>query len=102
MPVGWAMSQTLEFDDGLFEDLRVAAEREGTTPLGWIAARVPRRHVERPTGENETTGPPKTMADRFAGLIGGFHSGGLEAMEEKCKGDSFAEYLLQKKKEGRL
>jgi hypothetical protein len=100
------MSQMVKFDDDLYADLEAAAEDEGTTPLGWIAARVPRRQSTGAAGTNGTSaappGPSKTMADLFAGHIGGVHGGGLEAVEEKCRGDSFAEYLLQKKREGRL
>jgi hypothetical protein len=90
------MNRTVELPDETYARLLKEAETLGTTPAGWIDA-----HLPAPNGspEPESSG---TRADRFKGLIGGFHSGGLDAIAERCRGDSFAEYLIQKKREGHL
>lgn len=92
------MSQTLALPDPLYAALREAAEETGTTPTGWIAARLPK------TRDQETKRPnpkPETMADRFANRVGRIRSGGQEALSEDC-GRKLGEILEQKRDEGRL
>jgi hypothetical protein len=43
----------------------------------------------------------RTMADRLAGLIGTIDSGGLEAIAAR-PGDAFSDYVVEKKRNGRL
>ena len=88
------MSQLLELPDVLYAALKQAAEAQGTTPVGWIAA-----HLPCPV---EGSSPaPKTLADLFAGRLGRIRSGGKDRLSENC-GERFTEYLKQKQAEGRL
>lgn len=88
------MSRAVELPDETYARLLKAAEEGGTTPAGWIDARLP-----SPNGshEPELTG---TLADRFKGLIGGFHSGAGD-LSVNC-GEKFADHLEQKRREGHL
>lgn len=126
------MSKTLELPDPVYEALKQAASACGTSPVGWIAAHLPpadpsqsgengtrpktlaeamAAHIgtvhsggkeapsqsttDKPGGERES------LADALAGLIGTVHSGGKEALSQNC-GERFTDYLVQKKREGRL
>jgi hypothetical protein len=89
------MSQNLELPDPLFDALQEAATASGTTPIGWIAARLPA--VATPVANNGA----KSLADLLAGHIGSVHSGGKETLSQNC-GERFADYLDQKRREGRL
>lgn len=91
------MSQNLELPDPIFDALQQAACASGTTPVGWIAAHLP--PVKPP--ESESARAPKTLADMFAGYIGGISSAGKETFSENC-GERFTDYLVQKRREGRL
>ncbi len=92
------MSQILELPDPVFDALQQAATASGTTPVGWIAAHL---HAAPPPAGDEIRNGPKTLADMFKGHIGGIASGGDETLSERC-GERFTEYLLQKRREGRL
>lgn len=91
------MSQNLEIPDPIFDALQQAATASGTTPVGWIAAHLPPAIA----AADNSGARPKTLADMFAGRIGGISSGGKEAFSQKC-GERFTEYVLQKRREGRL
>ena len=88
------MSQNLELPDPIFDALQQAAVASGTTPVGWIAAHLPPASKRAP--ENA-----KSLADLLAGYIGQFHSGSKEALSQNC-GERFTDYLVQKRREGRL
>jgi hypothetical protein len=94
------MSHQLEIPDELYAALQAAADANGTTPLGWIAAQLPQ------PGEivSETEAPdggPKTLADLFAGRVGRIQSGGRERLSEAC-GEQFTDYVEAKRKAGRV
>ena len=89
------MSQILELPDPIFDALQQAASASGITPVGWIAAHLPEHAEPAPTNG------AKTLADLFAGHIGGFSSGSEEPLSENC-GEKFTDYLQQKRREGRL
>jgi len=93
------MSKTLELPDEVYAELEEVAARSAVDPATWVADHV---RLAKVTDPPQSPPQAKTLAEKLAGAIGGIDSGGLEAMEDKCRGDSFAEYLLQKKKEGRL
>jgi hypothetical protein len=90
------MSKSLELPDSVFDALEQAANASGTTPVGWIAAHLPPARTPTPKS-NE----PKSLADAMAGHIGTVHSGGKEALSRNC-GELFTDYLVQKRREGRL
>jgi hypothetical protein len=90
-----AMSKSLELPDPVYDALEQAASDCGTTPVGWIASKLPPTTTGKPGGEH------KSLADTLAGLIGSVHSGGKEALSQNC-GERFTDYLIQKKREGRL
>jgi hypothetical protein len=89
------MSQPLELPDEVYSALQEAAAESGMTPADWIAARLPPKRRE-PLPQHA-----KTMADLFAGRIGGFHSGGREPLSEKST-EVFTDALEQKRRDGRL
>lgn len=45
--------------------------------------------------------PSRSMADLMKGLVGTFDSGGLDAIAAR-PGDAYSDYLLEKKRQGRL
>ena len=83
------MSQILELRDSVYAALKRAAEANGTTPEAWIEARLP-MEVNAPSGA-------KSLADLLAGRIGRIAGKGLGTT-----GESFADYVVEKKKQGRL
>lgn len=90
------MSQTIELPDPLFASLKKAAEATGTTPVGWIAAKL--------SGSDAESIPQhgtENLADLFAGRIGRVRSGGAERLSEDC-GEKFADYVIEKRNAGRL
>jgi hypothetical protein len=91
------MSQNLELPDPIFDALQQAAAASGTTPVGWIAAHLPAAE----SSESAANKKAKSLADLFDGYIGGFSSGSDETLSENC-GERFTEYLVQKRREGRL
>lgn len=89
------MSRNLELPDPVFDALEQAATATGTTPVGWISA-----HLPAPPKPNPFEGA-KSLADAMAGHIGTIHSGGKEALSQNC-GERFTDYVVQKRREGRL
>ena len=90
------MSRTLELPDELYERLQKAAADGHTTPVDWLD-----QHVPKSNGESVPPVAKKTLRERLGGRIGGFHSGGKVTLSENC-GEHFADYLEQKRREGRL
>lgn len=86
------MSQNLEIPDPIFNALQQAATASGTTPVGWIAAHLP--PAKAPA--DNTGARPKTLADMFAGRIGGISSDGKETYSQNC-GERFTKYILAAK-----
>jgi hypothetical protein len=94
------MSKTLESPDRLYESLVRVAEARGTTPLGWIAARLD--EMERggdDAGASESGAG--TMADRFAGRLGRIASGGSDRLSEDT-GARLTKHLHEKRSAGCL
>jgi hypothetical protein len=92
------MSRTLELPDEVFADVEKAAAVKGTTPVGFIAEAAA---VAAHTSPDNPNRQKKTLRERSAGLIGGFHSGSTEPLSEET-GENFTDYLEQKRREGRL
>jgi len=66
------MSRSIDLPDTVYAALEAAAATTGTTPAGWIAARV----TPSPAAEPECEGQPLgTLADEFAGRVGVVSSG---------------------------
>ena len=94
------MSHLLEIPDALYAALQAAADARGTTPLGWIAAHLP--HAPETAGtHHEAKGPPKTLAELFAGRVGRIRSGGTARLSEAC-GEKFTDYVEAKRRAGCL
>jgi len=89
------MSRSLELPDPVFNALEQAASASGTTPVGWITAHLP----DPP--EAHAKNVAESLADLFAGHIGGISSSGNESLSENC-GERFTDYVEQKRREGRL
>jgi hypothetical protein len=93
------MSRTLEIPESTFDTLKKVAEAGGTTPLGWIEARLAEaRPVAVDLPESESEG---TLADLFAGRIGRIRSGMTEDLSQRVAED-FADHLEEKRKRGCL
>ena len=90
------MSQSINLPDPVFDALKQAAAASGTTPVGWIAAHLPASKEPEPNNREA-----KSLLDLFEGYIGGVSSGGKERLSENT-GEKFTDYLVQKRREGRL
>lgn len=86
------MSHSLDLPDHIYAALEQAAAASGTTPVQWIASRLP-----SPVAESDN----RSLAERFAGRTGRIASGQGEPLSEDC-GNKFADYLEEKRKAGRL
>jgi hypothetical protein len=93
------MSHTLELPEPLYAALQAAAAASGTTPTGWIAARLGENASGTP--QQDAPAPPQTLADLFAGRTGRIASGGGECLSEKT-GEKFTDHLQAKKEAGHL
>jgi hypothetical protein len=89
------MPHNLELPDPVYDALQQAASASGTTPIGWIAAHLPA------TTKTSGISGPQNLAEALAGRIGTVHSGGQDRLSENC-GEKFTDYLVQKRREGRL
>jgi hypothetical protein len=90
------MSRTLELPDELYERLEKAAANDQTTPVGWLEQHVPKRNGQAPPSEVK-----KTLRERLHGIIGSVASQADQRLSENT-GEKFADYLEQKRREGRL
>lgn len=92
------MSRSIELSDEACARLEQAAAAESVTPSEWITRHVPARPDAQPSANGR---PATTMADLFAGHIGGFSSGhGKPRIEDL--GESFGDYLEAKHRAGHL
>jgi hypothetical protein len=92
------MSQTLEIPDSTYDTLKRVAEAGGTTPLGWIEARLAET---RPVIDRPEPKPGRTLADRFAGRVGLIRGEGPPRVSGR-EGEDFADYLEEKRRQGCL
>lgn len=92
------MSQMLELPNQAYDKIREQAEAGGLTPLGWIVAHL---SSSREANGSRASGKSLTMADRLAGRIGRISSGSGEPGSDTVA-QSFAEYLEEKQRAGRL
>jgi hypothetical protein len=113
----------LEVPDETYARLLAAAAASGLTPVGWIAARLQQTAVS--AGEESGQEPTQTLAERFAGRVGVIdsrnpprkpeprtladflegHTGVINSGDETSAENHsklFAEYLEQKRRDGRL
>jgi hypothetical protein len=89
------MNKVLELPSALYDALQAAAEASGTTPQEWIAV-----HLGKvPNGEQLES--PRILAELFKGKTGLYNTGSQDALSEKC-GERFADYVNEKRHEGRL
>ena len=93
------MGRALEIPDELYDDLEEIATTQGTTPAGWIAAHL-QRDREASARDLEASSQ-QTLAQRFAGRIGRFRSGGKENLSEDT-GEAFTDSLEEKRRAGHL
>lgn len=87
----------IELTDELHARLLQAAAAEGLTPIDWIAARLP----SSLPALTQSEAPAKTMADVLAGRVGRIGSGTGRPSSVNVS-ESFAEYLEEKHRNGRL
>jgi hypothetical protein len=86
------MSRSVDLPDSVYAALEAAATSSGTTPVGWIAERLPQ---PAPASRMESEGSPSsTLAERFAGLVGGFRSGRGDLSEHHS--ELYAEGVVEK------
>ena len=90
---------SVNLPDDVFANVEKAAASQGTTPVAFVADAAAR--ALPPYTAEAPDSPKKTLRQRFAGLIGGFHSGSAEPLSENS-GEKFTDYLEQKRREGRL
>ncbi len=94
------MSQTLEIPDRVYNALEKAAEAGGTTPLGWIEARLAEVGIAAATAVLESR-PGETLADLFAGKVGRIRGDGSPRVSGR-EGEDFTDYLEEKRRQGCL
>lgn len=94
------MTRSIELSEEDYARLERAAAQEGITPDEWVLRRIPRWAAADPPLDADGK-PFRTMADRLAGRIGRFSSGNGLPSSDNVR-ESFAEYLEQKQREGRL
>ena len=92
------MSRMFEVPEELFERLERAAAAQRLTPLEWLDANVPAASSNGPALPAEH---PRSMGERLAGRLGRLGSGTGEPPSDRAA-DSFAEYLEEKQRAGRL
>jgi hypothetical protein len=95
---------TIEFSEQDFAAIERAAAAEGIPVDEWVVANLPlngSRAESHASPSSPEAKPAKTMADLFAGRLGGFNSGTGQPSSNNI-GESFAEYLEQKHRAGRL
>ncbi|MBW3572647.1 MAG: hypothetical protein KY467_16210 [Gemmatimonadetes bacterium] len=94
----------IEFNERDYAAIRNAAAADGMPLAAWIVANLP-LNPDHPDATEAKLGPeakpPRTMADLFAGRIGRFNSGNGEPRSDTGR-ESFAEYLEEKQRAGRL
>jgi hypothetical protein len=90
--------RALAISDEVYRGLEEEALAFGTTPEGWIAARLP-RHAPASKADQERQ-PPRTLAERFEGYLG------LISLDRTDLGarasELFAEGMEEKQRERRL
>ena len=94
------MSQSLELADPVFSALLDVAREDGTSPQGWIAARLAETKAAHRVADVSTP-QPSTLADLFAGRVGRIASGGRERLSE-LGGAALADELERKRGDGCL
>lgn len=96
---------TIEFSEQDFAAIERAAAAEGIPVDEWVVTHLPlngsRADAPDASPSCGEAKPVRTMADLFAGRLGGFNSGSGRPSSNDI-GDSFAEYLEEKHRAGRL
>ena len=107
------MSKSIDLSDEVYRRIEAEASAAGITPAEWIAARLPeccpaangagapQAVSEEPSRAAGVVESPKTLFERMAPHIGRVASGGIERLSQPS-GNAFADYLVAKKREGRL
>jgi hypothetical protein len=104
------MSRTIELPEDVYVRIEKAASASGNSVAEVIAARFPDVSRDPTLIWHGCTGPDEvlsseqsspTLAERLAGRLGTFASGGLEAIASR-PGDAFSDYLIEKKRNGTL
>lgn len=95
---------TIEFSEQDFASIERAAAAEGVPVDEWVVANLPLNGSRAESADappSPEAKPAQTMADLFAGRLGGFNSGTGQPSSNHI-GMSFAEYLEEKHRAGRL
>ena len=109
------MTITIELPPEQETQLRREAERQGKDVSAYVLELLDRSLPKAPdSGSRDPSEPAEaegdggdgreqqeTLADLFAGRIGGFKSGGGRALSEHC-GERFTDHLEQKRRQGHL
>jgi hypothetical protein len=91
------MSRNLELPDDVYESLERTAREVGVSPVDWIELQLPKPSTN---GCAKTADKGAAKLERLKHIIGSIDSGGANLSQNT--GEQFTEYLLQKKREGRL
>ena len=91
------MSRSVELPDSVYDALEAVASASGTTPAGWIAAKLPSTTDTPPEPEPASD---ETLEDGFEDYIGLFNSGRGDLAERHS--ELFLEGLLEKRRTGTL
>ncbi len=94
------MDDQVNLPHDVYTRLIDAAQHEGTTPAGWIEQHLPPPQKPAAPKEKEPA-KPQTMLEALGDLVGSVHSGGKDQLSIRHS-ELFAEYLEQKRREGRL
>jgi len=96
------MTLTITLTPAEEEQLRARAAQTGQDTDEFVHA-VVRQTLAAPAAgdEDEMPAPGESLADAFAGRIGGFHSGGDGTLSQNT-GEAFTEYVVEKHRQGHL
>lgn len=92
---------TIDFSEQDYASIKRAADAAGMPVDAWVVANLPLE--TRPPAPAECNGPKpgRTMADRFAGRLGVVAGGGDGRLSENT-GETFTDYLEEKRRAGTL
>jgi len=93
------MSRSIEISDGTYKVIEQLTAASGITPTAWVEAEA--RRSSAAVAEPQLQDDLRNMAEVLAEHLGSVASGGLDAIAAR-PGDPFSDYLIEKKRSGRL